>query len=189
MQARFKLLAWFQRKTMKSSQKTIVQAVAAVILPLALSACASWQPANLQLGETEQQVISQLGQPTSRIPDENGEILEYNRNPWGQATHLAKFGPDRKLRSYEQVLTTQHFAKITLGSATKMDVLRTVGHPSETSYLPRQQLEVWSYPYRESGAWNSIMHIHFNQNGIVTLMQNTQDLRFERDGLFGFFGS
>ncbi|MDQ7970884.1 MAG: hypothetical protein REI95_14725 [Oxalicibacterium faecigallinarum] len=174
---------------MKSSQKTIVQTAAAAILTLALSACAVWQPATLQLGETEQQVISQLGAPTARIPSDDGDILEYNRNPWGQATHLAKFGPDRKLRSYEQVLTTQHFAKITLNSATKMDVLRTVGHPSETSYLPRQQLEVWSYHYRESGAWNSVMHIHFNQNGIVTLMQNTQDLRFENDGMFGFFGS
>jgi hypothetical protein len=67
--------------------------------------------------------------------------------------------------------------------------LRTVGHPSETSYLPRQELEVWSYPYKEQGVWNSIMHIQFDRAGIVQRMENGMDLRFDRDGKFGFFGN
>jgi hypothetical protein len=29
------------------------------------------------------------------------------------------------------------------------------------------------------------MHVHFDNNGIVKMMQNGQDLRFERDGMFG----
>lgn len=175
---------------MKNHLKTLRNKLAAVILlPLMLSACASWEPPSLAIGATESEVIAQLGPPTHRIPGGEGAILEYNRNPWGQATHLAKFSADGRLDTYEQVLTTRHFALLKIGSATKMDVLRTVGHPSETSYLPRQQLEVWSYPYRENNAWNSIMHVHFDRNGVVALMQNTPDMRFERDGLFGFFGS
>lgn len=171
---------------MKTVGNRFKNAILGAALPLFLASCASWEPATLRQGATEQEVLAQLGQPTHRIPDEYGEILEYNRNPWGQATHLAKFDQQRKLRSYEQVLTTMHFARLQIGKANKMDVLRTVGHPSETSYLPRQQLEVWSYPYRENGAWNSVMHVHFDQDGVVRLMQNTPDMRFERDGLFGF---
>lgn len=155
---------------------------------LLLSACAAFQPVNLTPGETEAEVITKLGRPTARMPDGNGFVLEYNRNPWGQATDMARFDGNGRLLSYEQVLTTEKFATIKPGVSTKMDVLRTVGHPSDTSYLSRQQLEVWTYPYKEQGVWNSLMHIHFNNNGVVNRLENGQDLRFDRDGKFGFFG-
>ena len=99
---------------------------------------------------------------------------------------MARFDRSGRLASYEQVLTIEKFATIKPGIATKDDVLRTVGHPSETSYLSRLQLEVWSYPYKEAGVWNSVMHVHFDNNGVVKMMQNAQDMRFERDGMFGF---
>ena len=191
MPAPFKHPLRFLPKMLKIDQKSpaILRFLATTVLLIAIGGCASWQPASLQIGDTEQQVVTQLGAPTARIPDGPGYLLEYNRNPWGQATHLARFGSDGRLVSYEQVLTVEKFAQIQVNVATRDDVLRTVGHPAETSYLPRQQLEVWSYPYKEAGAWNSIMHVHFDHSGVVRLMQNGQDLRFERDGLFGFFGS
>ncbi|MFJ7566443.1 outer membrane protein assembly factor BamE [Herminiimonas sp. NPDC097707] len=157
-------------------------------LALLLTACAVLMPSPVQVGETEAQVIAKRGQPTARIPDVNGYLLEYTRNPWGQATDMARFDRDGRLVSYEQVLTTEKFATIKPGVSTKTDVLRTVGHPSETSYLPRLQLEVWTYPYKEAGVWNSMMHVHFNNNGIVNKMENGPDLRFNRDGKFGFGG-
>lgn len=159
-------------------------------LALLLTACAALIPPPVQVGETEAQVIAKRGQPTARIPDVNGYLLEYTRNPWGQAIDMARFDRDGRLVSYEQVLTTEKFATIKPGVSTKTDVLRTIGHPSETSYLPRLQLEVWSYPYKEAGVWNSVMHVHFNNNGIVNKMENGPDLRFDRDGKFGFgFGA
>lgn len=153
-----------------------------------LSACAVFMPVTLDVGETEAEVIAKLGRPTASIPDGNEHLLEYSRNPWGQMIYMARFDRDNKLISYEQVLTTEKFATIKIGKFTKTDVLRTIGHPSETSYLPLKQLEVWSYPYKESGVWNSIMHVQFDNAGIVRVMENGQDLRFERDGKFGFFG-
>ncbi len=153
-----------------------------------LSACAVFAPVTLAPGETEAEVIAKLGRPTARIPDNNGFLLEYTRNPWGQATDMARFGNDGRLISYEQVLTAEKFAAIKPGISTKQDVLRTIGHPSETAYLSRQELEVWSYPYKEHGLWNSIMHVHFDKTGLVNRMENGQDLRFDRDGKFGFFG-
>jgi hypothetical protein len=145
-------------------------------------------PVKLDVGESESSIIAKLGQPTARISDGNQHLLEYSRNPWGQAIDMARIDSDGRLISYEQVLTTEKFATIKPGISTKADVLRTIGHPSETTYLSRQQLEVWSYPYKEQGVWNSIMHVHFDNAGIVRRMENGQDLRFERDGKFGFFG-
>lgn len=167
--------------------KYVIKALT-VGMSLALSACAAFTPVNLSMGESESEVVAKLGQPTARIPDGNEHLLEYSRNPWGQAINMARIGSDGRLISYEQVLTTEKFAAVKVGVTTKTDILRTFGHPSENVYLPRQQLEVWSYPYKEQGVWNSIMHIHFDNAGIVRRMENGQDLRFEHDGKFGFFG-
>lgn len=161
---------------------------ASILLSLAMTACAVLAPPTLSVGEPETQILAKLGRPTARIPDGNEHLLEYNRNPWGQAIYLARIGADGRLVSYEQVLTTEKFATIKPGISTKTEVLRTIGHPSETSYLSRQQLEVWTYPYKEQGVWNSLMHVHFDQTGVVRKMENGMDLRFDRDGKFGFFG-
>ncbi|MFC7296906.1 outer membrane protein assembly factor BamE domain-containing protein [Herminiimonas aquatilis] len=168
---------------MKSSQTAILGG-----LLLMLSACAALMPPPINVGEPEASVVAKLGRPTARIPDSNGYLLEYSRNPWGQAIDMARFDDDGRLISYEQVLTMEKFATIKPGVSTKTEVLRTIGHPSETSYLPRLQLEVWTYPYKESGVWNSMMHVHFNNNGTVNKMENGPDLRFDRDGKFGFGG-
>lgn len=170
---------------MKHIQKAIWQG-SLLLSVLLTSACTVLTPPQLHTGETEADVVAKLGRPTARIPDSNGYLLEYSRNPWGQAIDMARFSSDGRLISYEQVLTTEKFATIKLGASSKTDVVRTVGHPSKTSYLPRQQLEVWTYPYKENGVWNSLMHIHFSNDGIVRKMENGQDLRFDRDGKFGF---
>jgi hypothetical protein len=39
--------------------------------------------------------------------------------------------------------------------------------------------EVWSYRYRESGVWNSMMHVHFDQAGVVRQMLNGPDPRYQ----------
>jgi len=164
------------------------QKIALAGMTLLISACAVFTPPTFSVGEPEASVVAKLGRPTARIPDGNQYLLEYSRNPWGQAINMARFDAEGRLISYEQVLTTEKFATLKPGISTKTDVLRTVGHPSETSYLPRQQLEVWTYPYKEQGVWNSLMHVHFDNAGVVRKLENGQDLRFDRDGKFGFFG-
>jgi hypothetical protein len=98
----------------------------------------------------------------------------------GQFTWMAHIGPDGRLVKYEQVLTGEKFATIKIDKATKDDVLRTIGRPTETSYLPLRDYEVWSYRYKESGVWNSMMHVHFDRAGVVRLMQNGPDPMYER---------
>lgn len=153
---------------------------------VALGACSALSPTPVAIGDSEAALVAKRGQPTHRYQDGNEQLLEYATGPWGQRTYIARLGPDRTVRSFEQVLTTEKFATIKIGEATKADVLRTIGSPSDTSYLSLSDLEVWSYPYKENDVWNSLMHVHFDRNGIVRKMLNGPDPRFDPDERFPF---
>jgi hypothetical protein len=151
-----------------------------------IAGCAMFANTTLTAGEPEQAVIAKLGTPTHRYQAGKDHLLEYARGPFGQQTYMARIGPDGKLISYEQVLTTKKFATIKVDQATKDDVLRTIGAPSETIYLALPQLEVWSYPYKEGDVWDSMMHVHFDKAGIVRKMMNGPDPRRDPDMRFPF---
>lgn len=152
-----------------------------------LTACAVTPP--LAPGEPAASVTAKLGRPTATIQDGQDQILEYARGPYGQQTWMARIGPDGRLLSYEQVLTNEKFATLKPGISTKGDVLRTIGHPSETSRLDRIQLEVWTYPYKENGVWDSLMHVHFDNNGVLNKLMNGPDMRREEENwMFRGFG-
>ena len=166
----------------------------ALVAAALLAGCAGLGPVALVPGESESSVLAKLGQPTRVIGDQagSGRILEYMNGPFGQTTYHARIDSAGRLMSYEQVLTTQKFAEIKVGTTTKADVLRLIGTPSETVYLALPKLEVWSYPYKENPIADSMMHVHFNNAGIVQKMLNGPDLRRdpERRGRTGFgFGS
>jgi hypothetical protein len=97
---------------------------------------------------------------------------------------MARIGADGRLTAFEQVLTGEKFATIMVGTATRDDVLHTIGRPAERSYLPLRDFEVWSYRYKESGVWNSMMHVHFDRGGVVRMMQNGPDPMYEEKRFF-----
>ena len=150
------------------------------LLFLTLSGCASifTTPAP---GTSVQDVIALKGQPDAEYRDGNTRLLEWSVGPWAQYAYMARIGPDGKLISYEQVLTRQKFGTIQIGKSTKNDVLKTVGHPTESDYLPLIGMEVWSYRYKEEGIWNSMMYIYFDSQGIVRRMENGLDPMYLRD--------
>jgi hypothetical protein len=170
---------------METIMRMMMQALMAILMAC-LAGCAAFKPVTLNAGEPEAQVLAKLGQPTHQYRDKEDRLLEYMTGPWGQKTFMARIGPDGKLKTYEQVLTTEKFATIREGAASKDEVLRTIGAPSETSYLSLPELEVWSYPYKESGVWNSMMHVHFDRSGIVRKMMNGPDPKFDPDRRFPF---
>ena len=147
---------------------------------LLLTGCAMFGPPPVP-GETVQQVVDKLGPPQGVYPEPGaGQVFEYPQGPYGQVTFMARFGPDNRLQSYEQVLTGEKFALLKIDRATKADVLRTIGRPAEQSRVAMHNYEVWSYRYKENGVWNSMMHVHFDEQGIVRLMQNGPDPMFDR---------
>lgn len=129
-------------------------------------------------GDPETQVISRLGKPNATYQDGNERILEYDQGAFGQETHMARISQDGRLISYTQVLTLEQFAKIKIGQS-KNDVLRLVGHPLDTVFYSRVKLEGWNYGFKESGVWNSLMTVYFDETGTVKKLENGPDPRFE----------
>lgn len=155
---------------------------------LLLAGCTVFSGQPVDVGTPEADLIARLGTPTARYSLASGHLLEYRRGPWGQQTYMARIGADGRLQSYEQVLTLQKFGSIRIDHDNKEDVLRTVGAPSETTYFSRVQRQVWSYPYKESGVWNSLMSVYFDNAGIVRKLENGPDPKFDPDrGRFGWF--
>lgn len=158
--------------------------LAAAAAVLTLAGCAALQrPAPLP-GDTRDMVLLRMGQPTSVYETPGGAILEYATGPLGQYTHMARMGPDGRLQRFHQALTGEQFATLKIGVATKQDVLHAVGRPAERSYLRLPDLEVWSYRYKESGVWNSMMHVHFDRAGVLKMMQNGPDALYEEKRFF-----
>lgn len=71
--------------------------------------------------------------------------------------------------------TDAAFAAIAIGKDTQHTVRATFGPPDETTYLALRDLQVWSYRYRQQDVWYSMMHIHFDRNGIVRELQSGPD--------------
>jgi hypothetical protein len=167
--------------------KILVNFLVTLVMTATLGACAARGP--VAIGDTEAQVLAARGAPTHRYRVGNEQLLEYNHGPFGQQTYMARITADGRLASFEPVLTDQKFATVKIGEANKANVLLTIGAPSEQTYLPLSRQEVWSYPYKENDIWNMIMHVHFDQAGIVHGMLKTPDTRLNtRDGnLFGAF--
>lgn len=159
--------------------------LAAVLLLVNLNSCATWWKPPVQPGQTEAEVIARLGRPTHVYQDGASRLLEYMHGRMGQTTEMARIGPDGRLVSYAQVLTVEMFATIKTGEANKETVLRTIGAPSETAFYRGSQLEAWSYPYKESGVWDSMMSVYFDKAGIVRKLENGPDPMREVGGDFG----
>ena len=161
--------------------------MATICSTVALAACAGplFRQAPL-VGDPVAAVTAKLGQPTGVYPAPGGQVLEYATGPMGQYTFMARIGADGRLVSYDQVLTGEQFATIKIDQATKDDVLRIIGRPAERSRVVQHNYEVWSYRYKDAGVWNSMMHVHFDQNGVVRQMLNGPDPLFEVKDRMGF---
>lgn len=144
-----------------------------------LGGCAAMLREAPTIGDPEDIVKQKMGAPTSIYGAGNDRFFEYATGPMGQHTWMARIGADGRLVSYEQVLTGEKFATIKVDEANREDVLRTVGRPAERSYIGLKDYEVWSYRYKEAGVWNSMMHVHFDRQGIVRQMLNGPDPMYE----------
>ena len=131
------------------------------------------------VGDSAEMVQQKMGTPTAIYGAGNDRIFEYATGPMGQQTYMAHIGADGRMTSYAQVLTSEKFATIKIDAATKEDVLRAVGRPAEMSRVALRNYEVWSYRYKEAGVWNSLMHVHFDQQGVVRQMMNGPDPMYD----------
>jgi len=144
----------------------LLRSVALGALAFSLSACAPLFRQPPPVGAPLAEVTAKLGQPAASYPlPDGGQVLEYRGQPMGQFQHMARIGPDGRLLSFEQVLTSENFAKVKIGQWTKDDILRNYGRPA--------------YRYKEAGVWNSLMSVHFDQQGVVQQMLNGPDPMYD----------
>lgn len=142
------------------------------ILPVLLAGCAGPPPAP---GTPAAEVQQRLGRPTGSYPNDADTMLEYAYGPWGQYTWMARIGPDGRLVSYEQVLTSEKFATVKPGKDDKDSILRTFGRPAQVTHYASVDGDVWLYRYKEQDVWNSMMSVEFNRSGVVQAMVNGPD--------------
>jgi hypothetical protein len=156
------------------------KALAAVAAALTLSACAPMLRQAPPVGAPLAEITARLGTPDAIYPDTGGgQVLEYRGQPMGQFQYMARIGPDGRLVSWDQVLTSENFAKVKIDQWTKDDILRHFGRPAEVTRVHFHNYEVWSYRYKEAGVWNSLMSVHFDQQGVVRQMLNGPDPMFD----------
>ena len=155
--------------------------IAIFSLTLLASGCASFQKPYPGMPESE--LVNIRGEPNAEYQDGDIRTLEWTAPATGQYTYMARIAPDGRMISDEQVLTVEKFHSLKPGISTKYDVLRTVGHPNrmESEYLPLADSDVWSYRYKESGVWDSMMSIHFDRKGVVKRLENGIDPLYVRD--------
>ncbi len=67
------------------------------------------------------------------------------------------------------------FKPIQLGVTTQADLLRLYGPPDDSTYLHLRDLQVWSYRYKESGVWDSMMHVMMDRQGVAREMMSGPD--------------
>ena len=146
--------------------------IAALVL---LGGCAGMIRQAPSLGDPVAVVQQKMGAPTAVHRMGANQVFEYATGPMGQQTFMARFNADGTLASYEQVLTSEKFATVKIDAATRDDMLRTFGRPAEMSRVAMHDYEVWSYRYKEAGVWNSLMHVHFDRQGVVRQMMNGPD--------------
>jgi hypothetical protein len=156
--------------------KKTIKTTATLALILTLSACAPLIRRTPSVGAPLAEVTAKLGQPNAVYPDpDGGQVFEYRGQPMGQFQHMARIGADGRLLSYEQVLTSENFAKIQVGRWNKDDVLRHFGRPAEVMRSRLHEGEIWSYRFKEDGVWDSVANVDFNARGMVLRVFNSPD--------------
>ena len=143
-----------------------------LIILLFLTGCASYGGYGLKPGEARlSDVLETMGKPGMRWDDPDGSVqLAYPRGPMGTQTFMVFIAPDGRLLRIEQVLTTEHFARIENGKSSKEDVLRLIGpsQPAWTTYFERRNELVWEWRYADGGGQAYRLDVMFDATtGIV----------------------
>lgn len=148
-----------------------------------LSACANM--ADTPPGASLAEVEAKFGRPTLTCPAaDNGQRVVWSQQPMGQYAWGANVDHAGNIDRVQSVLTDTHFKRLSSGNWTPQQVRCEFGPPAEitTVGLPSSTQIVWSYRYRQAGAWNSLMYVYFGQDGQqVTRFHPGPDPMYDRD--------
>jgi hypothetical protein len=116
---------------------------------------------------TEAEVVARLGQPALALATPGGgRTLYFTRQPWDLDTVVASIGPDGALREIGRRFNWEIMHSVRSGM-TKHEVRRLLGPPLTIDRLPRQQREVWEYPWRHAVREGRVLFVPFSDDGVV----------------------
>ena len=145
-------------------------AVLALLLGLSLAGCDYLALQDLKPGtSTDLEVRDRFGTPAMEWHNEDGSLTwEYPRGPAGVDTYMITLGPDRILRSVEQVLTEANFARIEKGMSQEQ-VRRILGRPGSINHFPLKPETVWDWRIAGIPASDEThFHVNFGADGRVS---------------------
>lgn len=157
-----------------------MKAAWALLACMLVAGCASVAPDHgLAPGKaTRAEVLAQMGRPAMTLErPAGGQLLYFTHWPWGRATYVATIGPDGVLREIEQRLTYGNIHKVRTGM-TEDEVRRLLGPPNDVGRLPRQQRDVWAYPWVHAVREGRVLFVQFSE-GVVREAIEMHD--YERD--------
>jgi hypothetical protein len=150
---------------------------AGALLLAALAGCA----APITPGAGFNEALSARGTPAVRVTLPAGGERAIYSNTFGQFNQVIESDGSGKVVRVYNSLTDDAFAQIRIGQWRAEDVRAAFGRPAETTVVgfAEKRARVWSYRYRQDGVWNSLMHIHFGDDGRVTEFYPGPDQLFE----------
>jgi len=139
---------------------------------IGLAGCDAVNMKDLKPGvSTGYDVRDNFGTPGIEWRNDDGSVTwEYTRQPEGTECFMATIGPDNILKSLENVLTPQNFARVEAGW-TKDQVRRLLGKPASSQFFQLKQETVWDWriSHGAPGASDPVFFtVSFNTDGRVT---------------------
>lgn len=151
---------------------------------LVLGACTTLtdMPTGTSVSELEQK----FGTPSVSCPQDLPTRLVWSTQPMGQYAWAADIDGSQRLKYATQVLNDNEFDLLSQGNWNKEQVLCHFGPPAEKDITPYRGIKmlVWSYRYKQAGAWDSMMYVYFDEQGVVKHHHPGPDPLTLRDGVF-----
>jgi outer membrane protein assembly factor BamE (lipoprotein component of BamABCDE complex) len=154
--------------------------LACFLAALLLAGCASFDGHTLVPGKASAaEVTALMGAPAMELKRPNGDTwLYFTRYPNGRATFVATIGADGVLRGIEQRLNYWNVYKVKAGMRAD-EVRELLGPPRQITRLPRQQRDVWEYPWRHAVRELRMLWVQFSDDGVVREVVEMHD--YEND--------
>ena len=162
----------------------------ALALTLLLAGCASFDGRGLVLGKsTGAEATALMGEPAQRLalPD-GGSALYFSRLPGGRAMYVVTVGSEGVMKSIEQRMDPEVFAKVVANVWTKKEVSELLGPPGNQGRYERLKRDWWEYRYRQMPDYR-VVTVQFSYDGVVREMYDMRDWEEERSGPDGASGT
>lgn len=165
------------------AQRRLTAWLASVGVALALVACDVQNISELEEGfSTEQDVREKMGEPEAVWDGPEGaQIYEYNRQPAGHRNYMITIGPDGRMASLRQVLTTENFARVQPGM-DMTDVRKMLGKPMKiTRFEAKRETHYdWRYLDGPNTSDSKIFTVVFDSDLKVVSTMSAIDPDLER---------